>query len=676
MAEEALVDAANGDRTGTIWTPAGVCTRIRFGAVHLHAILGFRRVCGIAGFVGPGPEKLPVIRAMTSVLEHRGPDDEGYFCNEHVALGFRRLAIIDLKTGHQPMSTPDQTFWIVFNGEVYNYRELRRELEMAGSVFRTESDTEVVLESYRRWGAACLSRFNGMFALAIWNQAEQALFLARDRLGVKPLYYTQHRDTILFASEIKALLQHPEVERQVDLTAVDSYMSFLWTPEPKTAFRGILKLESGHYAEWKNGTLVKRQYWNVSFDPDTTMRPAQWIDEVQERLRLSVKSRMISDVPLGAFLSGGVDSTTITHLMCSFTGRQISTYTIGFSDEDLKQDVIRSDVYFARLASQHMNVDYNEIIVNPKILDLLPKLIWHMDEPVADPAAVTTFLVCQASRNKLTVLLSGVGGDEIFAGYPRFLAMKVAETYRRLPQWARAQFATKIISKLPAGTFRTFRDAKKFVRSADLPFQERYLGYRTYFSETDKAELYHRDFAEALRSQHSQPLLEHERSFAEASGWDFLSQLLYVDLKTFLPCLNLMYTDKMSMAASVEVREPFLDYQLVELAARMPSSLKLKGLTRKFALKKVAERLIPRQIVYRRKAGFGAPIRAWLTGPLRELVLDVFSESTIKKRGYFNSASCQRLLREQETGQEYNANHLWQFLTLELWHRQFMGPHP
>lgn len=630
-------------------------------------------MCGITGFVGNYiPDKMSTLQLMTDVIAHRGPDDDGFYLDDHAALGFRRLAIIDLVTGHQPMSNEDGSVWIVFNGEIYNFHEIKPLLEQKGHVFRTNSDTEVIIHAYEEWGVHCLERLNGMFGFAIWNKKNRTLFMARDRLGVKPLYYTFVNNTFVFGSEIKSILKFPGVKTEVDHAALDSYMSFLWTPEPRTLFNNIFKLNSGHYLLLENGQISIHEYWDVLFHKKENHTEEYWIDKTNELLTRSVERRLISDVPLGAFLSGGVDSTTIIALMNKLRSDRVRTYTIGFSKNDIQHDVVQSDLEFARFAAKNLNVDYNEIILSPNVIDLLPKLVWHMDEPVADPAAITTYLICKASRESLTVLLSGVGGDEIFGGYPRFTAMKMADLYNRFPAALRQNIIEKMAQRLHASRAPAFRNIKKFIKSASLPMRDRYLGYRTYFTEEEKKSLYSADLQQKLSSLQSNPHKEHLEFFNAVSGEDALSQMLYVDLKTFLPSLNLMYTDKMSMAASVEVREPFLDYEIVECFAQMPSDLKLKRFTRKYILKKAAERIIPKEIVWRKKAGFGAPIRSWITGDLKEMVHDLLSETRIRQRGYFNYKYCRKILDDEYSGKEYNSNHIWQLLTLELWHQQFI----
>lgn len=630
-------------------------------------------MCGITGFIGKIESDAPVIlKKMTDAIIHRGPDDEGFFTDDHAALGFRRLSIIDLSTGHQPMSNTRETLRIVFNGEIYNYREIKAELQSKGYVFRNQSDTEVILNAYEEWGVDCLKHLNGMFAFVIWDSTRRKVFAARDRLGVKPFYYALRNGVFFFASEIKSILAYPGFPAEVNYSAIDSYMSFLWTPDPNTAFRNIFKLEAGHYLTFQSGKIEIKPYWDVGIQINHHLNEKEWIERILNLLGDSVRNRMISDVPLGAFLSGGIDSTCIVALMNRISDQPVRTYTIGFSEKDMKHDVVQSDVEYARYARDFLNIDYREIILEPRVMDIFPKLVWHMDEPVADPAAISTYLICKASRETLTVMLSGVGGDEIFGGYPRYTAMKIAQQYASFPEIFRKPFETMFIRPLPASRHAHFRNLKKFAKSAALPFRERYLGYRTYFTENEKDQLYSGNFRELLGKDHQSPFAEHLAFFDNVQSQDFLSQIMYVDLKTFLPCLNLQYTDKMSMAASVEVREPLLDYRLVELMACVPPELKLNRLTRKYLFKKAMIGIVPEKIIWRKKAGFGAPIRSWIVNDLKPMIDDVLSESSIKQRGLFEYSSIQKLLKDETSGKEYNSNHIWQLLTLEMWFRTFI----
>lgn len=631
-------------------------------------------MCGICGVAGQADEQ--VIKSMLARIAHRGPDDEGVYVaetstDERVGLGHRRLSIIDLSpAGHEPMPDASGQIWLTFNGEIYNFKELRRELERLGHRFRSETDAEVIIYAYREWGHQCLSRFNGMFAFAIWDSRDESLLLARDRLGIKPLYYADTPVGFAFASEIKALLAIPGIDRGVDLAALDQFMTFLWTPDPKTAFRGVSKLPPGHYLVHRDGRSEVFEYWDMAFDEDDSVSEAEWVERLREQITRSVHGQMIADVPLGAFLSGGLDSSTIVALMTAVATEKVTTYTFGFKQEDLRYDILEDDVKYARAVGREFKTDYYEEFLEPQVMDLLPKLVYHMDEPVADPAIITSYLICRTARERLTVLLSGMGGDEVFAGYPRHTAVKIAEAYNLIPSFLSRPVVRALPGSKPGKFTALFRNTKKLAKSAALPERERYLGFGTYFTEEEKREMYSAEMREA--SIEFNPYAEHQKYFDRVAGEDFINQMLYIDMKTFLPCLNLTYTDKTSMASSMEVRVPLLDHELIELAARMPARLKLKGLTGKYILKRAARSWLPREIIHRKKAGFSAPVRAWLVRDLRGMVEELLSESNIERRGYFDYRAVRRLIDENISGREDNSLKVFQLLTLELWHRAFI----
>jgi asparagine synthase (glutamine-hydrolysing) len=631
-------------------------------------------MCGICGVVGEADEQL--IKNMLARIAHRGPDDEGIYiaaaANDiRVGLGHRRLSIIDLSAaGHEPMSDAQGEIWLTYNGEIYNFKEIRKELEKRGHKFKSESDAEVVIYAYREWGLNALAMFNGMFAFAIWDARNHSLLLARDRLGIKPVYYADTPAGFAFASEIKALLAIPNFKREVDLQSLDQFLSFLWTPDPDTLFCGVKKLPPAHFLVYQNGVAEVRQYWDLEFNEDESLSESEWVEKVREQVERSVRAQMIADVPLGAFLSGGVDSSSIVSLMTGLSSQKVTTYTFGFKSEDLRYDILEDDVKYAREIGAILETDYHESFFEPQVMDLLPKLVYHLDEPIADPAAITSYLICKAAREQLTVLLSGMGGDEVFAGYPRHIAVKIAEAYNLIPSFISRPLVEAMPASLPGRFNSVFRNTKKLAQSAGLPLRERYLGYCTYFKEDEKAKLYSDTMNSA--TLHFNALAAHQKYFDKVADEDFVNQMLYVDLKTFLPCLNLTYTDKTSMAASMEVRVPLLDHELVEMAARIPARLKIKGLTRKYVLKKAAEKWLPRNIIYRKKAGFSAPLRSWLQKDLREMVEDLLSEANINRRGYFDYAEVRRLIDDNLAGREDNSLKIFQLLTLELWHREFI----
>jgi asparagine synthase (glutamine-hydrolysing) len=627
-------------------------------------------MCGICGTIGRAVEF--ELAAMTRVMAHRGPDGAGVklFDGDFPAgLGHRRLAIIDPSpAGAQPMSYRDR-WWITYNGELYNFRELRRDLELRGERFQTECDTEVLLRMFVVHGPAMLQQLNGIFAFGIWDDREKRLFLARDRLGVKPLYYTQGSDWLAFASELKALLP---LLREVELeaTALADFLTFLWVPDPKTAFRGIAKLAPGHYA-WADRTGLRvNQWWDLRFSPEE--RPEErWSDEVGSAVQAAVRRQMVSDVPLGSFLSGGVDSSAIVAAMKS-TGERVSTWSIGFAKEDLEHEIVPDDLRYARRIGSLLETDYHERILEPNVLELLPTAIWHLEEPVADPAAIATYLICREARRKMPVMLSGMGGDEVFAGYPRHLAWRIARALGTLPNPLLQALEHAVASVARPGSAGRLRGPRrnlwKFMRAAGMEPLDRYLSFSSYYSRGELHEL----LLPGVVGADYDPLALHRSYLLSDSGGDELSGLLYLDAKTFLPCLNLTYTDKMAMAASVEVRVPLLDDDLVALAARIPSDLKLRWWRRKYIFKRSQEGILPREIIWRPKAGFGAPLRSWLVGDLAPLVEDVLSEAALRRRGFVDPTVVARLRAENLAGTADNSLRLYALLSLELWCRSFL----
>jgi asparagine synthase (glutamine-hydrolysing) len=634
-------------------------------------------MCGIAGFVGCSNGGL--IESMNSVQAHRGPDGDGVRLfgttggGVPAALGHRRLSIIDPSPrGAQPMSYAEGRYWITYNGELYNFNELRAELESKGFAFRSNCDTEVLLAMYARHGEGMLERLNGMFAFAIWDTERQELFLARDRLGIKPLYLAEHDGALYFASEVKALLRAlptPSLRH----SKLAEYLTFLWVPDPDTLFEGIYKLPPGHCARYSNGRMHVRQYWDPSFEVGPNLDAEAWTDEVRETVQAAVRRQMISDVPLGGFLSGGLDSGAVAATMKAAAG-EVTTYTVGFSEEDLAHEIDPGDLPYARRLAHELGLDSHERVLSPEIVGLLPKLVWHMDEPVADPAAITTYLICSAARERLTVILSGMGGDEVFAGYPRYLAARLTRLLDIVPRPARRALRGGLDGRLAMGKPGRMRGPRrnlmKLMRGIDQPPLDRYLTYCSYYRRAELASLFSAELRGELSSH--DPFFQHKKHAARVAGRHWLNRLLYVDLKTYLPCLNLTYTDKMSMAASTEVRVPLLDDEVVELAGRIPPSLKLRRMTRKYVLKRAMEGVLPHEVIWRPKAGFSAPLRAWIGRDLRPLVDDCLSPTRIRERGLFDPGAVQSLIRDNDNGTADNALRIWALLVLELWHQTFL----
>lgn len=643
-------------------------------------------MCGISGLVNCGDGE--TLARMTHVQAHRGPDDSGLWERRFpdgscIGLGSRRLAILDLSPlGHMPMGNEDRTLWITYNGEIYNFAELRRELESKGHRFASHTDTEVLLRLYQQEGPDCVRRLNGMFAFAICDlrSGSPMLFLARDHFGIKPFYYYHDGRRFAFASEIKALLQVPEVKAELDPESLHQYLTFLWVPDPSTMFRHILKLPAGHYATLRDGKLRLTQYWDLTFPPTShsyLRSEDELTEEIRDRFRRSVEAQMVSDVPIGAFLSAGLDSSSIVAMMAKATNRPIRTYTITFPRKYRVGESTLDDPEVATRLARQLGCENQRIVVEPDVTDLLPRLVWHMDEPTADPALITAYLVCREARKQATVLLSGVGGDELFAGYRKYVAHYWAEIYGYIPPAVRG-VAKAGLAALPSlrGTplKGRLRLAKKMARSASLDPIDRFIANCTYLDGAQKKGLYTPEFAAAASG--FDPAIQHRAAFDRVGDADFLHQMLYLDTKIFMVSLNLTYNDKMSMASSVEVRVPFLDREFAEFAAwNVPPHLKLKGSVRpttKYIFRKAMAGILPREVLHQPKAGFAAPVDYWLAHDLKEMVGDLLSASQVSNRGMFRPESVERLIDEHRSGRQDWSMQLWQLLTLELWMQVFL----
>ena len=642
-------------------------------------------MCGISGVVNCGDRE--TLLRMTRVQAHRGPDDSGVWDRRfpdgsYVGLGSRRLAILDLSPlGHMPMCNENRDIWITYNGEIYNFAELRAELESKGHRFVSHTDTEVILHLYEQEGPDCVKRLNGMFAFAICDLRTGAptLFVARDHFGVKPFYYFHNGDRFAFASEIKALLQVGGIEAELDPQSLHQYLTFLWVPDPRTMFRGIVKLPAGHCGILRNGELKITQFWDLMFPAvgeSYTRSEDDLAEEVRARFRRSVKAQMVSDVSLGAFLSAGLDSSSIVAMMREATDQPVRTYTITFPDKYRVGETTLDDPEVATRLARNLGCENQRIVVEPDVTELLPQLTWHMDEPTADPAIITAYLVCREARKQATVLLSGVGGDELFAGYRKHVAHYWAQAYARVPSAARGLFeaATSALPALRGTALKgRVRLAKKMARSASLDPVERFIANCTYLDSVQKSALYTDQFAELAASD---PACEHREAFKRMGHTDFLHQMLYLDTKIFMTSLNLAYNDKMSMASSVEVRVPFLDREFVEFVAwNVPPNLKLKGgarLTTKYIFRRAMRGTLPDEVLRQPKAGFAAPVDYWLAHDLRDMVDDLLSPGRLRQRGMFRPQAVQRFVEEHRNGRQDWSLQLWQFLTLELWMQTFL----
>jgi asparagine synthase (glutamine-hydrolysing) len=619
-------------------------------------------MCGICGFISQREKAdtgAGIVRRMCALLQHRGPDEEGVVSFDNVSLGHCRLSIIDLADGQQPMSNPQKSIWIVFNGEIYNYRELRAELEREGFCFRTRSDTEVILHGYAAWGLEILGRLNGMFAFAIYDRERERLFAARDRLGKKPLYYHQGANRFLFASELKGILADPAVPRDIDLEAVDKYFSYTQIPAPLTAFASVKKLRPGHYLLRERGELSIVQYWDVRYElPERPLREEEYVEELDSLLRESVRKRMISDVPLGAFLSGGIDSSTVVALMSALSPEPVKTFSIGFRERRY------SELDDAKTVANALGTGHHEQIVAPDAVDLLPEIVWQTSEPFADSSAIPTYCVSRFAREKVTVALSGDGGDELFAGYTRYLERDRYAAYKKIPRVLREKMLLPFAERLPIHA-----PGKYFLQEMGrLELKERQPVVEIY--PNVKRGLYAPYLSDALDK-----LDPPESSLAywqNRPAGQRLSDMQYLDTKVYLPEDIMTKVDRMSMANSLETRAPLLDYRVVEFAASIPPHLHTLDGKGKYLLRKVAGRYLPPQILEKKKQGFALPVNEWFRGELHGYARELLTSDRFRGRGYFNQRTVETILGEHAKGRRDYSTWIWCLVIFELWHQAFV----
>ncbi|MCI0521665.1 MAG: asparagine synthase (glutamine-hydrolyzing) [Chloroflexi bacterium] len=621
-------------------------------------------MCGICGWVsvneGLREGAGEILRAMSLRLAHRGPDSDGFYLDERAALGFRRLSIIDLSTGDQPIGNEDGSAQIIFNGEAYNYQALRPELERKGHVFRTQSDTETILHAYEEYGEGCVERLRGMFALAIWDAKRRRLFLARDRMGKKPLYYYWNGRELLFASELKALLAHPTTPREMDAQAVDEYLMWHYINAPRSILKGVKKLPPGHWLslDSESGELCIARYWQLEYTPKLLISEAEAAERLHAELTEAVRLRLISDVPLGALLSGGVDSSIVVGLMASLSSTPVKTFTIGFEESAY------DEAPYARQVAQRFATDHHELVVRPQAAEIMPDLVWYLDEPMADPSALPTYYVAQMARRYVTVALNGDGGDEAFGGYTRYANVLAYRRYAALPGWLRKGVLEAALARLPAGGSEghPIERIRRGVRYSRLSLEEQYTINTCLFHGGVHRQLFSSEFKQSLNGA--------TPAYAEGGGLGALDWMLQTDNNYYLPGDLLVKMDRMSMAHSLEARSPFLDHEVVGLAARMPDNYKLRGGVTKRVLKLAFKDLIPMAWMQRRKQGFGAPLAAWLRGELRPLGEELLPGAA--RRGIFDARQTETLWQRHQSGQQDLSHQLWALMVLELWQRRFL----
>lgn len=625
-------------------------------------------MCGIAGIVRNDGKAVDsaLLSKMCDAIRHRGPDDEGYYLNGPVGLGMRRLAIIDLKHGQQPIHNQEKTSWIVFNGEIYNYLELRPNLEKLGHTFYTNSDTEAIVHAYDQYGADCPKHLRGMFAFAIWNEPKQELLLARDRVGKKPLLYATVNGNLIFGSEFSALLLHPEISRDVDPEALDLYLSYACVPAPRTAYRTIRKLEPGHTLRWHNGQVEIRRYWQPDFSHKLKLSEEEAGERAVEILREAVRVRLMSEVPLGAFLSGGIDSSAVVALMSEAASEPVKTFSIGFEEQDF------SELHHARRVAEHLGADHHEFVVRPDAMEVLPILVEHYGEPYADSSAIPTYYVARETRQHVTVALNGDGGDESFAGYERYAAMQLAERYNNVPALLRNAVIRQAADRLPSSEIRRsrIRDIKRFLQAASLPRVDRYLRWVSTFSSEAKQELYSESFSSLTANASAASILD--PWFAQANGAGIVDATLLTDIMTYLPNDLLVKVDIASMAVSLEARSPFLDHHVIEFAASLPEKLKLRGLTSKYLLKRILKTLLPAENLKRRKMGFGVPISHWFRGELQSFLREIILSEKALRRDLFKPSAVKQMVELHTRAERDFGPQLWTLLMLELWYQRFI----
>lgn len=630
-------------------------------------------MCGIAGAIWTNPDRaidLPVLERMTSELRHRGPDDQGTYHTDYrlrtpydsqpgIALGHRRLSIIDLAGGHQPLSNEDNTVWIVFNGEIYNYVDLRRRLEGSGHKFRTDSDTETIVHLYEDEGPNCFAHLAGMFSIAIWDSVKRRLVLGRDRLGKKPLVYRHDPGRLTFASELKSLLQVPGAPRDIDLSAVDEYLTYQYVPHPNTIFRGYKKLPPGHAAVWQDDRLTVQPYWQPDFTAEQPIAETDAVEQVRELLTSAVKTRLRSDVPLGAFLSGGIDSSLIVALMQQQSGERIKTFTIGFPIPEYDESA------YAERVARHLGTDHQTMRVDPDAVKILPQLAYHYDEPFGDSSAVPTWYVSQLTREHVTVALSGDGGDELFAGYPRYRAVALGDWFDQIPM-IRQLVATPLWQNVPSSERQKskIRQFKRFSSSLNLGPERRYLDWISIFKEARRAELYNEEFVSQLPNTDPAGFLL--ANWRRMKGRDAVSASSLTDLVTYLPCDLMTKVDIASMAHGLEVRAPFLDHRLVEFAAALPARFKFRRGRGKWLLRRAFGDLIPAEVWQRPKMGFGVPLDHWFRNELRPMMRETLLDGECTRR-WFRRPAVEQLITDHEQRRFDHSARLWALVMLELW---------
>ena len=628
-------------------------------------------MCGICGIAYNDVERTVdgnLIKKMCDVIYHRGPDDEGVYVNRNCGIAMRRLSIIDLVTGKQPISNETGDVWIVFNGEIYNHKEIRAELEAKGHKFATNTDTESIVHAYEEFGEACVEKLNGMFAFAIWDKRKNELFLARDRLGIKPLYYLFDKKRLVFGSEIKSILQAGDIPKRIDLQALDNFLTFEYIPAPLSIFQDIKKLAPGHTLTMKNNEIFIRKYWDLEVKK-TEADFFQRKEALRNMLQDAVKIRLMSDVPLGAFLSGGIDSSTIVALMSKVMDRPVKTFSIGFEDQTY------NELEYARLIAKKYNTEHQEFIIQPNAVELADHLLQYLDEPFGDFSIFPTYLVSKMAREYVTVILSGDGGDELFAGYDTYIADQMADRFVKLPGFFRNKMLAPFLNAIPPSPKKKglINRAKRFVEGMRLPDDLQHTRWMIFLQQLEREMLFTDDMKSGMVEKDAYKFVRDYFKNVTPQTSDKINQQMYVDVKTYLVDNILVKVDRMSMATSLEARVPFLDHRMVELAATIPGAEKLKGKNSKMILKQSMEELLPHEILYRGKEGFSIPIKNWIKEELKPMMMDTLSPEKIKREGFFNVDFVEKLKNEHLKGRENHSHRLWALMIFGKWYDIYMS---
>ncbi len=632
-------------------------------------------MCGIAGIYSYHKVDKEILQdtiiRMTCCLRHRGPDDSGYHIESNVALGHRRLSIIDLQSGHQPLYNEDKSACIVFNGEIYNYRQIRRELIGTGHRFSSNSDTETILHAYEEWGVDCLKQLRGMFAFCIWDRREQTLFLVRDRLGKKPLFFRQADEKFLFASEMKSILQDAEFKRSLNTEAMVSYFVFSYIPAPLTVYEGIQKLPAGHYALVRDGRVTIHKYWDLYFEPDTKKSEKDFEQEFMKLLEESVKIRLMSEVPLGAFLSGGVDSSTVVSLMSRKSNSPVKTFTIGFGGNT---GGYADERKYAKLVAEKYKTVYREHEVMPDAARLIETIVKSFDEPFADDSTIPSYYVCKMARKHVTVALSGLGGDEAFGGYERYLGFRLGQLYSRVPHVIREAVIRRLVENMPESSSGSYsvNHVKRFIRSSSENSAERYFGFVSKLSNGYRKTFF-TDNGRRIPEAYASVTQNYQKIFNAENARDPLNKVFYYDVKTYLPEDILACTDRMSMHHSLEVRTPFVDHKLLEFCATIPPELKLKRFRKKYLLKRAVSGLLPPPILSHKKQGFVGPMTKWLQTDLKAATSSMLSGENLAKHGIFDPKTVKTILDDHYEGREINDTLIWSLLVFQAWFQLYMA---